>query len=422
MRISPSFERAFSIFSLLFFTNGLSVFLPSIGMTLLRYSILMITLGLLAKRLHLTLCALKRSRVLALLIFLVIASLAWAAYPAQTFDNLRGEFIPMSAFGIYFGSRFTIKQQLRLIVVVLGIGALLSLFAVIAMPGVGIKLGGVHAGSWKGIYGHKNTFSAYMTLTLVAFFCLLSKNKNPQESLLARAGLLLSIAMIILSTSKSGLIIFIVALVSLSLYKKFIWKGKPTLLLLDLTVLTLGSIVTVIASNWAPLITSLGRDPTLSGRTLIWGGVIQKIMEQPILGYGQMGFWAPDATERVEIGLRLGRGYLPPHSHNGFLDMTLFVGFVGLSLFLVSLVKTYWHALKTAYKGSKPEDFWPLGLLSLLLLYNMTESLLTFLLNIFWVLYCATVISTNLYQRRSPEKQLSKHSLPRSLTLSKPNY
>ncbi len=61
------------------------------------------------------------------------------------------------------------------------------------------------------------------------------------------------------------------------------------------TSLAVASIPTAIyfAINSDIILGALGKDPTLTGRTLIWPYVIEAIRERPILGWGFCAFWSP---------------------------------------------------------------------------------------------------------------------------------
>ncbi|WP_346293309.1 O-antigen ligase family protein [Sphaerothrix gracilis] len=389
-------EKILSGLMLLFFTGGLSPFLPGSALSLIRYSVPVFFAFLLIARTSLTIRSIKRGFFIWLLILLAVASFLWSEIPAITAGSIRSELIPMTIFSLYFASRFTVKEQLKIVAVTLGTGALLSLFVVVTNPGIGVHLDGKHAGAWKGIYGNKNGFSAHMALTLVSFFVLTVSNANKAEAWLGRIGVLVSIALIILSTSKTGLIVFIVVLLILSIYRFYRWKGKQTVLLLDIGTMFAAGITVVMTSFWNTILFSLGRDPTLSGRTLIWEAAREKIAANPLLGYGRMAFWAPGSPHAVYVGSNVSRNYIPSHAHNGFYDLALSLGLIGLGLFFIGFLITYAHALKRAYAASSPESFWPLAFLTLLLMYNMTESTLMRSVNIYWVLYVATVLSVKL--------------------------
>ena len=83
-------------------------------------------------------------------------------------------------------------------------------------------------------------------------------------------------------------------------------------------------------SNVASLTSSLGRDTTLTGRTGIWAGLLPVIERQPILGYGFGSFWTTKRARIHEIN----------EAHNGYIDVLLEIGYVGLFLFTMFLLSS----------------------------------------------------------------------------------
>ncbi|NJN01329.1 MAG: O-antigen ligase family protein [Leptolyngbyaceae cyanobacterium SL_1_1] len=235
-----------------------------------------------------------------------------------------------------------------------------------------------------------------MALTVISCFTLSIKNSDRGSRLLGQIGLAAAIGTVILSTSKTGLIVSLLILAILIAYRFYQWKGKETILFLDLSAMALASTAVVVFSFWNPIMYGLGRDPTLTGRTLIWEIVIQKIWQKPLLGYGVSAFWATGSPYAVEVGINVANDYIPPHSHNGFLELALSIGLVGLTLFVVDFCQSYGLALQLAYKAKESSKIWPFAFLSFLLIYNMTESILMRLATIFWVVYVATSISLKL--------------------------
>jgi exopolysaccharide production protein ExoQ len=76
---------------------------------------------------------------------------------------------------------------------------------------------------------------------------------------------------------------------------------------------------------------ALGRDDTLTGRTDTWRELVPVVKRQPILGGGFASFWTPATREKYKMS----------HAHNGYLEVLLELGFVGLFLyagFLLSVV------------------------------------------------------------------------------------
>ena len=396
-------EKSFSILGWLFFCNGLSTVLNENEaiLKLLRYTILLVSSLLLAVRWRATLKAITKGRLLWPVIALMLLSVGWSISPSYTVDSIRGEVLPMTTFALYFASRFNMREQMRMVAVVLGIGALLSLFYAVAVPSVGKHIGGEFDGAWKGIYAQKNNFSTTMTMTMMVFFVMGLVNRDRQEKRLARGGLFFSVAMILLSTSKSGLIIFITMSIVVVLSRVFRWKGRRSILVLDVGGMFLLALGAVLSVTWQTIVIGLGKDPTLSARTYIWSGSIDKIMAQPLLGYGRAAFWVPDSRPAWEVGALASKGFVPAHAHNGFIDAALEIGLLGLGLLLLGLLVTYGMALRRAYNSQEPEDLWPFTFLTLMVMSNMTETVLITRTSPYWVMYMVVFLSMRIWPRRT---------------------
>ena len=85
------------------------------------------------------------------------------------------------------------------------------------------------------------------------------------------------------------------------------------------------------------LLLLIGKDPTLTGRTVIWAYVIQDIWIKPWLGWGYYGFWTMSNPAAVEVSDAMG--FVVPHAHNGLLEFLLSVGVLGTALFVFILVR-----------------------------------------------------------------------------------
>lgn len=396
------FEKAYSVICWLYFCNGIETVLGHNELLIrpLRYGVLSVSILFLVLRWRTTLRTLSKGLLLWPITALMIGSLAWSMSPAYTIDSIKAEVLPVAFFVIYFAGRFNMREQMRIVAVTLGIGAVLSTFYALAIPSIGRHVGDEFDGAWKGIYAQKNIFSTMMALTMMLFF-VLSISHQAKEKLLARIGLAFSVTMIILSTSKSGLIVFITMLMIVVSSRLFRWRGRRSVLLLDLLglgALALGSLLSV---TWRPIVIALGKDPTLSARTPIWAGAIEKIMQRPLFGYGRAAFWTPDSLPAWEVGARAIRGFVPSHAHNGFIDVAIELGLVGFGIFLLGLIPTFVMAVRRAYKATEPEDLWPFVFLSLMVLSNLTETALINRISPYWVMYMVTFLSLRIWPKRT---------------------
>src|SRR5207253_180290 len=93
-------------------------------------------------------------------------------------------------------------------------------------------------------------------------------------------------------------------------------------------VLTIGS-VEFDAVN--ALISELMSDASFTGRNEIWRFTLDHIAERPIVGFGYQAFWG--TSELVNTWTYLESwGYRASDAHNGFLNIAVMTGLVGLVL------------------------------------------------------------------------------------------
>ena len=116
-------------------------------------------------------------------------------------------------------------------------------------------------------------------------------------------------------------------------------------------------------SNVAIFSALLGRNSTLTGRTDVWAAVLPTMKRQPLLGYGFGSFWTDARRILYDI----------PTAHNGYLDILLELGAVGLAFYtvwLLSCARKLHRALARDYQWASLA----ICFLLMSLIYNTTES------------------------------------------------
>ncbi|HEX2526159.1 MAG TPA: O-antigen ligase family protein [Geminicoccus sp.] len=124
--------------------------------------------------------------------------------------------------------------------------------------------------------------------------------------------------------------------------------------------------------SFMELAAMISPDVTFTGRTSIWVFVLDQLQGHWLLGYGFHSFWS--------IGESSPSLTAPDHfirflnqAHNGFLDLVLSVGLIGLGLFLCAIVQG--AAAASRVRGAWPAIHrlcWPLIIFALI--HNMSES------------------------------------------------
>lgn len=415
-------EICFVVISLTFFTGGLSPggtpdrpdsgLIPTLVMTAIRYFLWTVTVLLLILNAKRTILTIQRDWVLWALMGLVLLSFVWSDFPEWTLLTNR-EAAQMACFGLYLATRFTLRQQVRLYALTFAIGAIASLAVAIALPGVGRHTLD-HPGAWKGIYDYKNTFGSMMVMASLVFFSL--PIEHARDRWIKWGGIAFTTVLILFSTSKTALVLSYTMIGLMLFYQNFRWKGKRSVLFFSIGALLVGCVAVGVLANSTTLLEGLGKDATFSGRTYIWQISLDRLWERPWLGYGRSTFWAPQSPYPKAISYFLSQNFNAPHAHNGFIDIALDVGLIGLMLFFISYFTAFAAALKRAYAAPQPEYLWPLGFLTFLALNNMTESYMLRLGNIYWVLFMATVLTVKqripVVKNEPPIEQAPSRSLP----------
>jgi exopolysaccharide production protein ExoQ len=319
----------------------------------------------------------------------VLLSSLWSIQPDYV-NLMNREVWQMICFALFVVTQFSFVQQMRLITLTLGLGALGSAGFALFVPAIGRHIID-HVGAWKGLYDYKNTLGSLMIIGLVAFS--LTATATPIARWYRGIGLGLCGAIILGSTSKTALLLSGFSLLVAKFCQTYRWRGNWSIVLSSLLLPLIACAGCAIANYWVWLAAGLGKDPTMSGRTGIWQAVLYHIQERPWLGFGRSAFWAQGSIYAIRAGERVGARYVPPHAHNGFLDLLLDVGFVGLALFVVVFFWVYGQSLWLAYNAQQIEDYWPVSYLTFLAMNNMTESFLLRLANPYWVLFLIVALN-----------------------------
>ena len=145
-------------------------------------------------------------------------------------------------------------------------------------------------------------------------------------------------------------------------------------------------VLALLAAEWAfgiyaSAIQLLGKDPTLTDRTLLWSELL-KVKINPLFGAGFEGFWLGDRFRNFAES----RWWQPNQAHNGYLETYLNLGVVGLILLIVLLIATFWKVRRELLTNFQFGRF-RLGFLAAVVAYNWTEAAFKNISAIWFVFY-----------------------------------
>ncbi len=352
--------------------------------SLMQLGIYAVTIFLLLARLKSVVIPALRDPFLWGLVGLIVFSFIWSDFPnlSQKSGVL---LIQTTLYGLYLASRFSLREQVRIVAWALGIASVFSLLYSLALPGSAIDSDGL----WRGPLIQKNIFARLMLVSGLSLFLVALNSRKYRYVIWTVFGI--TFALIVLAKSKTALIVFIALVILVPVYRMFQWSDSLAIPFFSIMILVGASVATWFVTNWEPFLYSIGKEPTLTGRTEIWGAVIDKIWERPWLGYGYNAFW-----ENAGVGQKAVFQVIflnISQAHNGYINLGADLGLLGLLFFVLSLLTAYIRAINWARLGKTSEDLWPIIYISFLIVYNQSESTNIEFHSLFWILYVVITFS-----------------------------
>jgi exopolysaccharide production protein ExoQ len=127
----------------------------------------------------------------------------------------------------------------------------------------------------------------------------------------------------------------------------------------------------------------MGKDVTLTGRTDIWRMLVPYMADRPWLGYGYGVFWS-----HFREALWEAVQWHVPHPHNGYIQLVLDCGVVGLAVFIVCLGFVS-SRVAAAYRANpRPGGLFLVLALLCLVSLNLVETRLVKFDDFWWMLFC----------------------------------
>ena len=317
-------------------------------------------------------------------VLVAAASTFWSQDQALTLRRSVALILTL-VFGVYFASRFSRKDQLRLLAWALSVCIVFSfLFELFELnPSQGFP-------GWYGVFDIKNELGQTMVLSTLVFLFL--KKIEPKYKVRANIGFVASVILLILSRAMTATVIFFSLLVLIPYLEWTFRKGKQRVFG-GIAFLLVGGMSAgfYILTHLDEVTRLLGKDPALTGRLPLW--IVSAIMalQRPWLGYGFNAFWLPNQTYMPRMWQLLS--WMPPQAHNGILELWLEVGLIGTGVFLFAFAHYAVKALKLLRHDADPTAAWPASFLILFFLGNLTTAFFLVTNNVYFILYVALAAS-----------------------------
>jgi exopolysaccharide production protein ExoQ len=393
-------ENLFAIASIFFFSQGLfglvidtsnSQNSPDSSSSVLRAfasMIYFITIALLGLRWQQTCRAVFKNKWMVLLLALAVASALWSSMPTVVLKKVIS-LIGTTLFGIYLGTQYSFDRQLKLMGWAFGLA--IPLCFLFVLRGDGVMYTESIVGAWKGIYLHKSTLGENMFISFLTFYGL--TNLYPRYRLLFGAACVLSVILVIFSKSSIALLSLVAIVTMLNLLKYASLRSKLGVAAVCFSIVLFLIVQAALILNIDNFLDFNNKDITISGRTPLWDSLWEFIQMQPFLGYGYGAFFSASHMETEMLWTVYKWG--PVHSHNGYLQILVNLGFVGFAIFIVGYIYNIGKALISYLILKDVRSLWMFSFLLYTLVFNFTEVSFMSINHLNWVISVAYIYALN---------------------------
>jgi len=318
----------------------------------------------------------RHQPVLLLFSAFALLSLVWSVSPAASVYKWT-VFALATLVGSYLGFRNSSRGLLEVLFWYGAIVMILSTATALIIPVAGRMFPPID-NAWRGVFWHKNHLGTLAALlSLVYLYRVEDDIHHSRPALLVDAFFyLLSILIVWLSRSATGLLVLLAgnSLSALAylwhrMRSRLRWPHYGVALALGVGALA------AVAVRSRDLLALLGKDATLTGRVPMWQSVLTDfVSKRPVVGYGMGAFWN-SVSNRVGVQQAAGWGWPVAIGDNGWLDVLLNLGGVGLVVFVLLLLVLLYRGIERLRQGSEHADSLPLVFLVSACLANVAFSL-----------------------------------------------
>jgi exopolysaccharide production protein ExoQ len=320
--------------------------------------------------------AILASNPAILLYFLFcLVSLIWADYPFVVFKRWIRSVGDVVMLLILITEQDRLNAFKRIFTRVGYLVIPLSILLIRFYPSLGRFYSRGGSPEWTGVGTDKNALGMICMLYGIVFlwrwldlYSVRKKSPKQRRTLTALGlAMVMVIYLLIIANSQTALSCFAMASVIIvaTAWKKD-WR-KPVPLSMMVAGMVGFAYCVLIAGIGSWVLTLLGRNPTLTGRTAVWDTLLEHAVN-PWVGAGYENFWI---GERVELFNRILGGL--NQAHNGYIEIYLNMGFAGLA-FLAGVIVTGYRNILWELRHDLMAARIKMAFFVICVVYNFTEA------------------------------------------------
>lgn len=362
------------------------------------YPAYVLAVGLVLIRPGAALKALARSPLMILLLALTAASVLWSINPDVTLRRVLA-LLFTTLGGVALASRWRWATLAEIFATAMAVMMVASLFLGALMPEWG-RMQEIFPGAWRGLWLEKNALGENMGLA--ALFMTAAAIMVPARRRLWLALAVIAAVLVILSTSKTGLVVLILSFASMGFVALVQAGPKRAIVGTWLAVVAVCAALLVIVTRSDLIFDLLGKDATLTGRTEIWGGILHQMQQRPWTGFGYGVVWDDTSPGGPNAWIAHEAKFTAAHAHSGWLEVYLALGIPGVVLLGAWMVEMWGRSLWAAY--ARPSGWLLMPMMTAYTLTMLTESITMNWHNLRWVLFVALALKAVIGDQDAPAR------------------
>jgi exopolysaccharide production protein ExoQ len=320
-----------------------------------------------------------------------LMSIVWSDQPDLTVRRsvrMALELVTLACLGLMYRSPDRLLVVLfRLCLFVLA----LDVIFIVIPPAADVPPG------YAGVHGHKNSAGQFHFIAFPVLVMGLIDRRICRSKAVAIFALIVTIALLMFSRSKTSIGVLILTVPLVLLIDRLAARNIYAVILTPFVCLVLGAtfVLLVYQMGLAGLLDYVFGDANLTGRQQIWNYVYARTHTVPWHGVGFGALWqtGPNIVEHLkayQVNIVINQ------AHNGYLDLSAQLGWIGLWMLLFYLAVTFIKILRAVWSHDDQRRFgfahvalfWFCGAL----IYNITETSYFRSLSIWFIVFLGGVV------------------------------
>jgi exopolysaccharide production protein ExoQ len=231
-----------------------------------------------------------------------------------------------------------------------------------------------------GIFGAKNSLGLQLALTLLSSVWVLLDGNQPKYARAIALAALLGAPYMLLSAGSEGALLTgsmaIMGSLAIFLLRRVQTESRIFLFWLGIIVslTALGIAFLSIDNLFDMFLASIGKDTSLTGRTVLWSRAASIIADHPWGGVGLQAFWVEGNVEATRFWeMFYIYGHAGFHFHDLWLEIGVELGLIGIFIAAATTVIVVFSVWRWALRDPGPESCFFVGFVTLITLRTVGE-------------------------------------------------